>query len=104
MTNSVYIIFTAVLVCTCALSALFTRLIIPKLKSLKLGQTILDIGPRWHKSKEGTPTMGGAVFLLVLPLFSLATALFLGEKELFPLICVISFALLCGAVDRKSVV
>ena len=63
MTSHGYIIFTAVLVCTFVLSALFTRLIIPKLKSLKLGQTILDIGPRWHKSKEGTPTMGGLAFI-----------------------------------------
>lgn len=27
-----------------------------------MGQKILDIGPRWHKSKEGTPTMGGIAF------------------------------------------
>lgn len=28
-----------------------------------MGQKILDIGPRWHKSKEGTPTMGGLSFV-----------------------------------------
>ena len=49
---------------TFALTALITRAIIPKLKSIKLGQKILDIGPRWHKSKEGTPTMGGIAFIL----------------------------------------
>ncbi len=38
------------------------RLLIPKLRSMKMGQKILDIGPRWHKSKEGTPTMGGIAF------------------------------------------
>ena len=38
------------------------RLLIPKLRSMKMGQKILDIGPRWHKSKEGTPTMGGLAF------------------------------------------
>lgn len=32
---------------------------IPYLKKLKFGQTILDDGPAWHKSKQGTPTMGG---------------------------------------------
>ena len=37
---------------------------IPFLKKLKYGQTILDIGPRWHKNKEGTPTMGGLMFIL----------------------------------------
>ncbi len=38
------------------------RLLIPKLRGMKMGQKILDIGPRWHKSKEGTPTMGGIAF------------------------------------------
>ena len=46
------------------MTALFSKLIIPKLKSLKMGQKILDIGPRWHKNKEGTPTMGGLTFIL----------------------------------------
>lgn len=37
---------------------------IPYLRKLKYGQTILDIGPRWHKNKEGTPTMGGLMFIV----------------------------------------
>lgn len=37
---------------------------IPWLRKLKFGQTILDIGPKWHKSKQGTPTMGGLMFVL----------------------------------------
>lgn len=37
---------------------------IPYLKSKKLGQKILEIGPRWHAGKEGTPTMGGLFFIL----------------------------------------
>lgn len=37
---------------------------IPFLRKLKYGQTILDIGPRWHKNKEGTPTMGGLMFII----------------------------------------
>lgn len=49
------------------LTALLTRAWIPILQRKKLGQFILDIGPAWHKSKEGTPTMGGAVFLITLP-------------------------------------
>ena len=31
-------------------TALAARLLIPKLRSMKLGQKILDVGPRWHKS------------------------------------------------------
>lgn len=53
--------------------------LIPYLKRLKFGQTILDIGPNWHKSKQGTPTMGGFMFILgitvaVVSGFSLAVA------------------------------
>lgn len=38
--------------------------LVPFLKRLKYGQTILDIGPKWHKAKQGTPTMGGLLFIL----------------------------------------
>lgn len=61
--NESHILFIITFVCVFALTALFTRMIIPKLKSMKLGQTILEIGPRWHKNKEGTPTMGGLAFI-----------------------------------------
>ncbi len=37
---------------------------IPWLRKLKFGQTILDIGPKWHSSKQGTPTMGGMMFII----------------------------------------
>ncbi len=38
--------------------------LIPWLRKLKFGQTILDIGPIWHKKdKQGTPTMGGMMFI-----------------------------------------
>jgi phospho-N-acetylmuramoyl-pentapeptide-transferase len=39
--------------------------LIPALRRLKFGQTILDIGPAWHKEKkQGTPTMGGFMFII----------------------------------------
>lgn len=58
------ILFTLALLICFALTALLLRILIPILKSHKMGQKILDIGPRWHKSKEGTPTMGGIAFFL----------------------------------------
>ncbi len=42
---------------------LLEKKFIPALMRIKMGQFILDIGPRWHKSKEGTPTMGGLFFI-----------------------------------------
>lgn len=38
--------------------------LVPLLRKLKFGQTILDIGPKWHKNKQGTPTMGGFLFII----------------------------------------
>ncbi len=38
-------------------------IIIPYLTKLKFGQTIKEIGPTWHKNKQGTPTMGGIMFI-----------------------------------------
>ena len=51
---------------------------IPFLHRLKYGQTILDIGPKWHKAKkEGTPTMGGIMFIIAVCLcFACAVILF----------------------------
>ena len=37
-----------------AVSGLF---IIPWLRRLKFGQTILEDGPTWHMAKQGTPVM-----------------------------------------------
>ncbi len=45
-------------------TAVLGRWMVPYLHWLKYGQTILDIGPRWHKKKEGTPTMGGLMFII----------------------------------------
>ena len=38
--------------------------LIPWLKKVKFGQTIKEIGPTWHRTKQGTPTMGGLMFYL----------------------------------------
>lgn len=64
MKQQMIIYFLICSVGTFLLTVLFSRILIPILKSHKMGQKILDIGPRWHKSKEGTPTMGGIAFIL----------------------------------------
>ena len=47
-----------------AITAIIGRFLIPFLHKLNFGQTILDIGPNWHKNKQGTPTMGGIMFVI----------------------------------------
>ncbi len=46
------------------IAALLGKVCIPWLHKLHFGQTILDIGPSWHHDKQGTPTMGGILFIL----------------------------------------
>jgi len=46
-----------------AVTALLGYVMIPWLHKLRFGQIILDIGPSWHKHKQGTPTMGGFMFI-----------------------------------------
>lgn len=48
------------------ITALLGKVLIPFLHKIKYGQTILDIGPSWHKNKQGTPTMGGLMFIIAI--------------------------------------
>lgn len=58
-------------------AALTGKALIPALRRMKAGQSIKDIGPTWHRSKQGTPTMGGLMFII-----GVAAAVFLlGWKD-----------------------
>ncbi len=46
------------------MAALFGFWLLPFLKKIHFGQTIRDEGPKWHNSKQGTPIMGGFMFIL----------------------------------------
>lgn len=46
-----------------AVSFVLGKILIPVLRALKAGQSIKEIGPTWHMSKQGTPTMGGLMFI-----------------------------------------
>ncbi|MBQ9332938.1 MAG: phospho-N-acetylmuramoyl-pentapeptide-transferase [Lachnospiraceae bacterium] len=46
-----------------AISAILGPVIIPFLTKIKFGQTVRDDGPESHLKKNGTPTMGGVIFL-----------------------------------------
>lgn len=73
-------------------SALSGPIIIPWLKKLKIGQQILDIGPNWHKSKSGTPTIGGLIFILAVVV---VCAVFVRDVKG---ILTGAFALVCGII------
>ena len=86
---------------TCALalivSAVAGRFIIPALRALKVGQSIREIGPTWHNSKQGTPTMGGVIFML-----GILVCVFTGWNTMmegdYTHLLVFGLALVCGVI------
>ncbi|MDR1755288.1 MAG: phospho-N-acetylmuramoyl-pentapeptide-transferase [Eubacterium sp.] len=70
---------------TATTSVIFTGVLgfwlIPLLKRMKYGQTIIDIGPVWHKrNKEGIATMGGIMFIIGISLAFLIGMSLLWQK------------------------
>lgn len=45
-------------------TALIGKWLVPYLHKINFGQTIRDEGPKWHRKKNGTPTMGGFLFII----------------------------------------
>ena len=76
----------------------FGRFYIPWLRRQKAGQQIKEIGPNWHMSKSGTPTMGGVMFILAVAFVCLT----LGFEGMlhgnYVHIFVLLFALVFGAI------
>ena len=62
---NVYVALAVVAVVSFLISFGLGFVLIPWLKKIKFGQNILlEDGPVWHKSKQGTPTMGGILFII----------------------------------------
>lgn len=60
-----YWIHIAVGLIAFAVAAFGGKLLLPWLHKLKFGQPIkVDFGPKWHANKQGTPTMGGILFIV----------------------------------------
>lgn len=53
------------------ITVLLGPIIIPYLRKLKFGQTVRDDGPQSHLKKNGTPTMGGILFLISITIMTL---------------------------------
>lgn len=69
--NQTIIMVTAIM--TFIITVILGKIFIPFLTRLKFGQNILDIGPSWHKSKQGTPTMGGLMFIIAITISTITT-------------------------------
>ena len=55
-----------------AVSAVVGFFLVPYLKRIKAGQSIKENGPTWHMSKQGTPTMGGLMFIAAIAVVCLS--------------------------------
>ncbi len=100
------LICTAAALASLILSATLLAALIPKLRTLGVGQHILKIGPSWHLCKEGTPTMGGIAFAAsVTAVLAVSIPLCRGIEgvpETFgngapSALAALGYALLCGA-------
>ncbi|CAM3367074.1 phospho-N-acetylmuramoyl-pentapeptide-transferase [Nosocomiicoccus ampullae] len=87
------------------LSALLMKMMIPKLKELKFGQSIRQEGPESHLAKTGTPTMGGISFIAVTTVLSLIALIFVEDisKLLILIIVTLGFGLI-GFIDDYIIV
>lgn len=80
-------------------TALLSKKFIPFLISKKMNQPIYEIGPRWHKSKAGTPTMGGIFFIAAILFTMVIVSFFAIEKTaLAPVWITMAMATLFAAV------
>jgi phospho-N-acetylmuramoyl-pentapeptide-transferase len=77
---------------------LFGKLLLPVLRRLKLGQKILEIGPSWHKSKEGTPTMGGLFFMPAITVAVIAAGWHETERGRYAHLFILLFAWIYGGI------
>ena len=80
------------------ISAVIGKFLVPALRRWKAGQSIQEDGPTWHMSKQGTPTMGGLMFILATIIVVLVVngpAILSGD---WTSVIVLVFALVFGAI------
>ncbi|MCR4771434.1 MAG: phospho-N-acetylmuramoyl-pentapeptide-transferase [Oscillospiraceae bacterium] len=89
--------YAASFIISFAVTALSGLILIPMLRRLKAGQSIKRDGPVWHMSKEGTPTMGGLMFIAgMLAAVLIAVFAFLRGDAVAP--AMLCFALVQGLI------
>lgn len=94
-------LYAFIFIGTFMITVLSERLLIPRLRRCAK-QPIYEGGPEWHKSKSGTPTMGGLAFLIGIGFTLVISSLVLLHggfpKEAISLLSCLVYALLNSAV------
>ena len=76
---------TSILIVSFAVTIVLALIIIPILKKIKVGQIERDDGPKSHLKKQGTPTMGGVIFIIGIIICTIISYLYyrkIGEIDL----------------------
>lgn len=102
----------AMIVVSFVISVILSFIIIPVLKKVKVGQIEREDGPESHLKKQGTPTMGGIIFMIAIILCTTgvyAVLHIIGNTEmaqnLLPMLCVtIGFGIIGFIDDFKKLV
>ena len=74
-------------------------LLLPVLHALKAGASILEIGPKWHEKKSGTPIMGGLMFILSAVLVVLLNVYAVKDSSVYFVLILALFFGLVGFLD-----
>lgn len=94
------------------LTIILSLIIIPILRKVKIGQIERDDGPQSHLKKQGTPTMGGIIFMISIIICITGCYIYLhctGQAEmaqnLLPMLCLtIGFGIIGFIDDFKKLV
>ncbi len=91
-----YKLFIICIISSFVLAIIAGPLLIPILKRLKFGQRVRDDGPQSHLKKEGTPTIGGLIFLIPAIIVSLS---FSKDKDMYLALITTTLYGLIGFMD-----
>lgn len=103
---------TTILLISFAVTVILALIIIPILKKVKVGQIEREDGPQSHLKKQGTPTMGGIIFMLSIIICTTGSYLYCKAKgdfevarNLIPMLCLtIGFGIVGFIDDFKKLV
>ena len=92
------VLYCLAIVIAAVITGLLGYFMVPFLHKIKFGQTIREVGPSWHKNKQGTPTMGGIMFIIGSSVAAVICIAFLwlngGEETQLMLVKVMAGALM----------
>jgi len=101
-----------IMIISFVVTVILAFVIIPILKKIKVGQIERDDGPQSHLKKQGTPTMGGIIFMISIIICVTAVYSYLHSinhteiaQNLLPMLCLtIGFGVIGFIDDYKKLV